>query len=386
MKQQYDITHVIRQYLPLQQSGSRWKGLCPFHDDHHPSLTVDPGKQRFVCYACGERGDAISFIQKIERCSFKEALEKLTPESSHPPERGGEKTVPPLTPPSGGRGSLSSVGDWSELLPQLMPPVTGDSHLTPTYLEFEGGVAPHLLPGKWKMMAGRLLFPIHDEHGQFAGLAGRSLAPQAGGREDSNGDSPKYLNTPGLPRSSLLYGLHRAKEKIRQTGTAYLVEGFKDVIAMHAAGIQETVGLCGTQLAGGQQELLRRYARRVILVMDGDPAGQEAARRIAATLRQAGLETAAIDLPGGTDPDSLFREQGPEAFARYITEQAPFTGPMELRLLTALSLYPTTRMHFRDEWHPFPRILDTILTAENLPFEKESHRQALAVYVAGQTP
>ncbi|MCD7935622.1 MAG: CHC2 zinc finger domain-containing protein [Tannerellaceae bacterium] len=367
IKRQHEITQVVGRYLSLNRQGKEWVGLCPFHDDHHPSLQVSSSRQSYICYACGAKGDVIAFVQAMEKCTFPEAVEKLSPGSpTRPLQRGGEKRKE--APPS---------GELRGLLGLLMPYSTGVPELTPAYLEFETGVAPHLLPSRWKAMAGRLVFPIYDEHGQLAGYAGRSLlSPEEG----AGAASPRYLNTPGLPRSQLLYGLHRAKDTIRREGTLYLVEGFKDVIALHAAGLTGTVGLCGTQLAEGQRKLVSRYAEKVVLVLDGDEAGQTATRTVTALLRQDGLETVAVTLPPGTDPDSLFREWGGSRLAAYIRLQSCAPPLSESLLLAALLRWPVEQGAAGRERVPRIALVQGILREEELLFESEEYGDLLDEY------
>lgn len=204
-------------------------------------------------------------------------------------------------------------------------------------------------------MAGRILFPIQDEAGVLVGYAGR-------------GTNPRYLNTPGLPRSRVLYGLPAAKPELHRSGTLYLVEGFKDTLAMHAAGFTGTVALMGTQMAEEQQALITRYARTVVLVMDGDPAGREAAGKIAARLEQAGLETVTVQLPEGTDPDSVFTAQGREALIACIKQYTEAPAPEEERLLLALHHWPEQMTEYRGVSMPFLRMADQLLEQEGIPF------------------
>jgi len=225
------------------------------------------------------------------------------------------------------------------------------------------------LPGKWQMMAGRLIFPVRDEEGRLVGYAGRLM-------EQGRADAPRYLNTPGLPRGEILYGLHRARHTIRQEGILYLVEGFKDVIAMHAAGLTGTVGLCGTQLAAGQQALLSRYAARVILVMDGDPAGQAAAVKIASQLAVADIETITVDLPAGSDPDELFRQWGGEQLARFIRSRSSPSYAAQSLLAEALKRWPVVGNTSGREVTPWFSLIPDLLREEDLAFEPEDEEQS----------
>lgn len=242
IKSSVRIEDVAGGYVNLLRCGKLFKGLCPFHDDHYPSLIVDPQKQTFACYACG------------------------------------------------------------------------DSDLTPAYLDFEVGVSPGMVPKEWYAMRGRVIFPIRDEEGGLIGFAARK-------QPDGNPDEPKYINTSaanGYKKSDHLYGLYRAKEAIAGRGLVYLVEGYKDVIAMHAAGFVNTVALCGTALCDGHIRLLKKYASQAVVLLDGDEAGRKATAMAVASLRREGILAVGGELPEGEDPDSLFRSGGKEVFAKFI--------------------------------------------------------------------
>lgn len=163
-------------------------------------------------------------------------------------------------------------------------------------------------------MRGRVIFPIRDEEGGLIGFAARK-------QSDGNPDEPKYINTSaanGYKKSDHLYGLYRAKEAIAERGLVYLVEGYKDVIAMHAAGFVNTVALCGTALCDGHIRLLKKYASQAVVLLDGDEAGRKATATAVASLRREGILAVGGELPEGEDPDSLFRSGGKEAFAKFI--------------------------------------------------------------------
>ena len=263
LKASLSIREVIGRYTKLNRVGRRWMGLCPFHGDRHPSLSVDEEKGSFVCYACGERGDVFAFVSKIENVGFVEAANKLS------------------------------------------------------------------VPERWKAMRNRLVFPVRDEEGRLAGFAARRLS-------DEDRDKPKYVNseTGGLYRKSeLLYGLYEAREAIRREGSVFLVEGYKDVLAMHAAGFRHTVALCGTALCTGHIALLKRYTTSVHVMLDADKAGRKSADAIVPTLAGEGMEAVRIGLPEGDDPDSLFRRLGREAFAAYVREAVRQTRPSEEQVL-----------------------------------------------------
>lgn len=309
LKRQYPIEDVIGRYVRLHPAGQYWWGLCPFHNDRHPSLAVHPGRGTYHCYACGERGDVLSFIRKIEHCSFAEAVARLTGTPSI------KRAISPQPVPEEEPVKAPSREELEAFLQTLLPVSSGDSDLTPTWLDFEVGQAPHTVSPRWKSLQGRLIFPLREEDGRLVGFAGRRT-------DDTDTRSPKYRNPSardGFRKSEYLYGICQAHEAIRQTQEVFLVEGYKDVLAMHAAGYTQTVGLCGTALTSAHVVRLKPYVTRVWLVLDQDEAGWKGSAKAACQLWEAGLDPRVICLPeAGSDPDSLFREKGREVFRQWI--------------------------------------------------------------------
>ena len=327
------IEEVIGRYVQLTRKGKSLLGLCPFHEDHHPSLSVNPEKQYFTCFACGEKGDVIHFLQKIEGLSFKEAVKQLTGDRG----QGGVKTVKKdkkQLPVDSDAKQLSTVTCQLlleknlEFFSSLLPAASGDSDLTPTWLDFEVGTSPAMVAGEWKAMRNRLVFPIRDEEGILVGFGARRLTEVPG--------SPKYINSPTSElyrKNELLYGLNIARKAIREKGYAILVEGYKDVLAMHAAGFGNTVALCGTALCDGHIALLKKYTSRVLVMLDADTAGRNASEKAVSLLRMQGIRAYGVELPEGEDPDSLFRLWGKERFTGYLRKKLAEDSPSEEALL-----------------------------------------------------
>ena len=327
------IEEVIGRYVQLTRKGKSLLGLCPFHEDHHPSLSVNLEKQYFTCFACGEKGDVIHFLQKIEGLSFKEAVKQLTGDRG----QGGVKTVKKdkkQLPVDSDAKQLSTVTCQLlleknlEFFSSLLPAASGDSDLTPTWLDFEVGTSPAMVAGEWKAMRNRLVFPIRDEEGILVGFGARRLTEVPG--------SPKYINSPTSElyrKNELLYGLNIARKAIREKGYAILVEGYKDVLAMHAAGFGNTVALCGTALCDGHIALLKKYTSRVLVMLDADTAGRNASEKAVSLLRMQGIRAYGVELPEGEDPDSLFRLWGKERFTGYLRKKLAEDSPSEEALL-----------------------------------------------------
>lgn len=327
------IEEVIGHYLPLQRKGNAYVGICPFHADRHPSLHVHPARRFFKCFACGEGGDVFGFVQKMEGCSFSGALGKLA-EMYHIPVRGmkaegaGEATVRKYVPPTKVRGALPLPADsrpaarlhaeHAAFLGSLAPYVPACALLAGVYGEAEAGIAPEAVPDAYRSMRSRLVFPIRDEQGVLVGFAGRRP-------DDKAGDVPKYINSPGSAlyvKSRILYGLDKAGESIRRHGFVYITEGYRDVLAMRAAGFRHTVALCGTALTEEHLEILGKYTHRLVLLLDGDRAGKDATDRILCLGRS--FDIGRIQLPAGEDPDSFLASEGVEKFRAFLSEKTRF--------------------------------------------------------------
>ena len=339
LKASLSIREVIGRYVTLNRVGHRWMGLCPFHGDRHPSLSVNEEKGSFVCYACGERGDVFAFVSKVENVGFIEAAKKLTIDNVNK-LTVDDGQLPILEKEKGRGGNVDAKRDVEKLtiekmsienevfLTSLMPAVSGNSDLTPTWLDFGVGQSPFMVPKNWWSMRNRLVFPVRDEEGRLVGFAGRWLSG-----ED---EEKKYVNSRTselYQKSKLLYGLYEGREAIRREGSVFLVEGYKDVLAMHAAGFKHTVGLCGTILSNEHIALLKRYATSVRVMLDADKAGRKGTEEIIPALIGEGLEAVRISLPEGDDPDLLFRRLGKEAFVAYVHEAVRRTLPSDEQLL-----------------------------------------------------
>jgi len=340
VKSRVNIVELIGRYVTLKPAGKGYKGRCPFHPDDTPSLMVSPEKGLWHCFGCGAGGDAIGFLMRIERLSFPEALARLAQEVGVELRGGGvrnellvacaaaaEYFARELRAPAGkqAREYLLSRGigeeewkrwglgyapdRWDGLLKALAR--LGVDTLAELGLVVKGE------RGYYDRFRGRVMFTLRDDQGRPVAFAGRALG-EAG---------PKYLNVPNTPlftKGTLLYGLDVAKEAIRRRGRAVLVEGYTDVISLHAAGFQEAVGSMGTALTEAQARLLARYTDRVVIAYDRDAAGSAASLRGMVILREAGLRVEVAQLPEGEDPDSLARGQGPEAVTEVLEGAKPF--------------------------------------------------------------
>ena len=357
LKEALNIEDVIGTYVELEYKlGGKCLGLCPFHDDTTPSMHVHTGKQIFKCFACNEGGDVIAFISKIKSCTFAEAVNLLrqewcngsTPPPQHIERRAKAKAQkPPATPAQLAAMEADNVkfmrsmyGHHPALARIHEVKLDDDSWMdgnkyhpdcdgiTQTYVDFEVSQAKSTVPSAFKAMRGRIVFPIRDENNRLVAFAGRTTQTIT---DENRSYTPKYVNSQTSDlynKSRTLYGLHLAGEPIRTETFAFLTEGYKDTLAMVAAGFKNTVAQCGAAFTDDHAELLKRYTKRVAVLMDADDRGREIAAAAIAVLHRHGMQTSELLLPPGEDPDSLFRRLGKHAF-RTIVAESQLTGHLQ---------------------------------------------------------
>ncbi len=337
----HDIVDVVGRYLSLKPAGRSQKALCPFHDEKTPSFTVNPDRQTFKCFGCGVGGDVFRFLMEHEGMTFPEAVRMLARERGiEVPERGGGERVEPrryeralsalsfarehfaraLASPAGAeaRAYLEHRGydeearrrfglgcappGWDRLL------AAARERKIPVEALDEAGLVLRAEDGRpYDRFRNRVVFPIADLQGRVVTFGARALSPE---------DQPKYLNGPEtlvFKKANTLFHLDRAKEPIRRSGEALLMEGYTDVLMCHLHGFDRAVAGMGTAFTSRQAGLLKRFARRVVLVYDSDEAGCLAAERTLDVLVGERLEVRVARLPTGRDVDEVLLEEGPQA-------------------------------------------------------------------------
>jgi DNA primase len=354
VKQQADIVRVVGEYVRLKKSGQNFTGLCPFHAEKSPSFAVHPTKQIYHCFGCGVGGDVFKFVMEMEKCSFPESIrvvaEKCGIAVPQPKERSPEerkenqqrtalvemhrvaqafftKQLESTAEGKVARAYLEDRGLAKDAIDQFgigYAPSGGDLLLRslkqkyPEKLLVESGLVSRDQSGRmFDRFRRRITFPIANESGKIVAFGCRALGD----------DMPKYLNSPETPiysKSNVLYHLDRAKEALRRSDFAVLVEGYMDAIAVARAGISNVVASCGTSLAEPQIKLLARFTRRVIVNYDPDTAGQTATERSISLLLEQDFEVRVLALPGKADPDKFIREQGAEAYIKVLKEAPPY--------------------------------------------------------------
>ncbi len=349
VQQANDIVDVVSEYVSLKKKGHELVGLCPFHQDHQPSMFVNPTKQIFKCFACGAGGDVLKFVQMRETLTFPQTVERLaeragiqlkpirSARTQGPRQEPGEQINP---------NTLAKLNGWAAKFFQasLNDPEAGRiarEYLAQRQISAESiakwgiGVAPNasnalssaaaarkiparlLPPGGLASASGqdkfvhRLMFPITDVTGRVIGFGGRTLSDVGA----------KYINSPTttlFDKSHTLYGLEQARHEIVATGTAVVVEGYTDVIMAHQFGCNNVVATLGTSFTTGHGRILRRYAKRVVLVFDSDVAGRAAANRALEVCLSQRLDIKLGFVPSGKDPCEFLLTAGKEGFDRII--------------------------------------------------------------------
>ncbi len=358
-----DIVAIVSQYTQLKRVGRRFTGLCPFHSEKSPSFSVNGEQGLYYCFGCQAKGDTITFVREIEHLDFVGAVELLagkagitlryTDQNESESRRRKARLIEVMeravdwyherlmTGPDAGpaRSYLRSRGftresveryrlgwapdDWDQLVSTLK---VSDEVLTDT------GLGMKNRRGRQQdSFRGRVLFPIFDVSGEPVAIGGRIL-PGAEG--------PKYINsheTPIYTKGRVLYGLNWAKSEIVNADQVIICEGYTDVIAFAEAGLGRAVATCGTALTESHVQVLRKYARHVVLAFDADNAGQAAAERFYEWERRYEIQVEVADLPRGVDPADLARTD-PSALEAAISESKPFLGFRLDRALGAVDL------------------------------------------------
>ena len=341
IKARLDVFSIISRYVTLTKSGSGFKGKCPFHKDDTPSMTVSVEKGLWHCFGCGEGGDVIAFVMKIERLSFIEAVRRLAEEvgmSFDATEDGARdelRSIMAEVANSFAKNLRSDAGEKAReyLLNRGYPEscwmTYGLGYALPGWENVKRTFSKHgeatllklglLVQGEngiYDRFRDRTIFPILDLSGRPVGFGGRAFEGE-----------PKYLNssqTPLFDKGRLVYGISWARERMSQMRTAVLVEGYTDVLSLQQADILNAVGSMGTSLTQGQAELLKRFVDEVVIAYDQDAAGSAASLRGMQILRNVGLNVRVARLPAGEDPDGLVRKGGAEAMQEVLDAALPF--------------------------------------------------------------
>ncbi|MCR9233353.1 MAG: DNA primase [bacterium] len=367
VRQRTDLVELVAESVQLTPNGRDFKGLCPFHNDHNPSMVISPERGTWRCWVCNLGGDCFSWVMEYDRVDFFEAL-KILAEKAH-------LEVPKFTPrhSQGGqqpleKSSLYDVMKWAEAQFHECLMETSVGEYARRYLMEDRGFTEETMrqfnlgfhPDDWQWLVNRsrnrfpeqllleaklifrkegqsrcsdyfvnrVMFPVHDERKRVVAFGGRIL-PGA-----DSAKLAKYFNSPEsviFTKSKLLFGLDEARQGIRETETVVVVEGYTDCITAHQFGVTNVVATLGTALTESHVTYLKRLARKVVLVFDGDTAGQQAAERALTKFIAQEVDLRILTLPAGQDPADFLEQQGAKSLQQLIAE-APEAWNFKLNL------------------------------------------------------
>ena len=419
-----DIVALIGEQVALKKQGRRFTGLCPFHSEKSPSFSVNLEEGLYYCFGCQKSGDAITFLRETQGLDFVESVRVLADRAGitlHEDEGGPDRRDRAelleameaavefyhqrlLSSADAGRARdyLRSRGydgevvrsfrlgwapdDWDQLV----------SHLNAPERVLEGtGLGFMNRRGRPQdFLRARVVFPICDTGGRPIALGGRILPPRPGDPLPDR-PQPKYKNSPETriySKRRTLYGLNWAKKGIIEAGEIIVCEGYTDVIAFFEAGLPRAVATCGTALGEEHFQLMRNFARRIVLAYDADAAGQNATGRVYEWERKHEVDVAVVELPSGTDPGELGRSD-PAALRAAVASAKPF---LAFRVDRALDLADLSTAEGRARAadvaseavaeHPDPLVRDqyVIGIADRCRLDPSLLRERLASYVAGE--
>ncbi|MFC1546870.1 DNA primase, partial [bacterium] len=420
--QDADIVNIIEEYVTLKKAGHNFKGLCPFHTEKTPSMVVSPEKQIFHCFGCHEGGDVVTFLMKIERMEFTEAVRMLADRLGIPiidktnvhnkvydkktefieinnrvasfyhrcltKTRDAEKARQYLakrgiSPKTVNDFMLGFAPDSSAFLVNAAVKQRIDLNV----LDKAGLIRKNDRDQKYHdWYRNRIIFPITDIKGRVIAFGARVL----------DNSLPKYINSPEtllFKKSATLYGLNKAIQYIRKTGRIIILEGYMDVISLSIEGFCNTAATLGTALTSQHIGSIRRYAKEAVVIFDGDNAGISASMRTIELFVNSGIGLKIVSLPKGLDPDDYIKEYGAESFKNKIESacegfQFLINNLIKSRDITAVSvkkeiagivLSITAKIESRIEQSYVIRLL-----SEKLQEREEDIRYELQRYINGQ--
>ena len=356
-----DVVDIVGRYVQLKKGGANFMGLCPFHGEKSPSFSVSPTKQFYHCFGCGKNGNAIGFLMDHAGMSFVEAVKDLAQQyGMQVPEEEG--TPQDRARAAEQRHKQSTLNDVLEKAGDAFRKHLKESPRAVDYFKgrgVSGDVAKQFglgyAPEGWRSLAStfphyddpllvesglvilnaedaedekrydrfrdRVMFPIRNVKGECIGFGGRVLGD----------DKPKYLNSPETPvfsKGRELYGLFEARSSLREMGYALVTEGYMDVVALAQLGFPNAVATLGTACTNDHVQKLFRFTDSVVFSFDGDAAGRRAARQALDAALPFASDVRSVKflfLPAEHDPDSFIRENGKDAFLRYVSEAVPLS-------------------------------------------------------------
>ncbi|MBB5183195.1 DNA primase [Catenisphaera adipataccumulans] len=392
IRSQADIVDIISHYLDLEKRGKDYKAVCPFHDDHDPSLSISAEKQIFKCFVCGAGGDVFGFVQRIENISFQEAVYKVADMIHYPLEH---RSVIKREDPN--QRYYDALQEYIRFTCYELKSEEGkqaDAYLRRRKMtdqiidDFEIGYAPaadisrrflqakqyspQILEEIGLTSGGRILFhdrfliPIHDENGYPVGFTARRL--------NDRSSEPKYINTSATKiyeKGNFVFNYHRARPAARKAERVILTEGAMDVLAFEKAGIHEAIACLGTACTQRQLQLIAGLKQPVTVCYDGDQAGQDAAYKFGRSAAARHLSFQIVQSSTDQDPDEIFDSGGKEALSEYVSRTISWVDFLfdYLRKKYNLDTYEDRKAYAQE-------IFEAIKLTDE-PFEKQTDLQKL---------
>ncbi len=404
IKQSIDIVDLLGRYIDIRRAGTAWKACCPFHQEKTPSFHVNPSRQSYHCFGCGEGGDGIKFLMSFENLSYPDALRRIADlngipilEEEESPEvarrRQMRRRIVELNafateyyhrqlcrhPDAAHVRAYLKKRDINIEMARAWKLGWAPAHFDelarlaaeaqyPRQLLVDAYLLGQGQRGHYPVFRDRLMFPITNVRGEIVGFSGRVM--------DEQQDPRKYVNTAetlAFRKSELLFGLNKATSRIgREDMTVLLCEGQIDVLACHEkADLRHAVAALGTAFTDEHAAMLRKYAKRVVLCYDGDKAGLAAAEKSYRKLAAAGLEVYQAALPLGEDPDSLINKEGADSLRAIVSDARPY---LEYRCTQELAQLGNNALHKAELMSHMSELLADITD--------ESHRDIALVDVA----
>ncbi len=391
-----DIVDIIGERVELSRRGNRYWGLCPFHSEKTPSFSVSQERQLYYCFGCNQGGNVFTFLTTHDKLEFREALQYLAQKAGIDTSR---HQISRTTTRDTKRNLILEINqEAAKFYHRLLKSESGKMakeylkrrNINPESVDkFFLGFAPddwrqleeHLLAKGFSIDAitesglvrrsrnadlyidflrNRIIFPIYDLSGRIIGFGGRLL----------DGKGPKYLNSAEnqvFSKRFNLFGLYQGREALRTTSEVILVEGYMDCLLLHQHGITNVVATLGTAFTREQAKLVKRFTETILVMYDGDDAGQRETLRAIATLNQEGIDSWIIPLPSGNDPDDLIQKLGKEEFLNFVQNNRCTVTEYRLENYIKSGVPATLEGKVEILWNLFPEInrLKSVLFQEN---------------------
>ena len=343
IRKSINIVDIIGEYISIEQKGKNYFAVCPFHDDHNPSMSISPEKQIYTCFVCGAHGNVFTFLMEYEHISFIEAVKNIANRvgiyldvPNFKEKQVDEKVENQyeiydiankfyqnnLNTKDGtsAREYLNNRDFKEEIIKEFGIGLSTTNKLTKLLINkkfnndmlVNSGISSKKDTAIYDTFIDRIMFPLCDLDGRVIGFSGRIY---------KNSDTSKYINSKEsdiFKKGKILYNYHRAKDEVRKKKKVIIVEGFMDVIALYKVGIKNVVATMGTAVTIDQARIIKKLSSNVILCFDGDEAGNNATISCSKELENVGIVPEVIRLPENLDPDEYLKKYGKEKYIEYI--------------------------------------------------------------------